>query len=327
MTTAIRGAAAPTTGRPPRAPRGLTWTVLRLHRSALILWACVVLSGAAVLLWAYGPGADAAQAEWDRMCAGREGCSWGDPIFDFDRVFRAAGLGITWIPALVAAWAGACLVSRDMENGTAHLAWTQGVTPARWLAAKLAVPAVLITAGTTVLVLLHRLVSDVHPLPLGRWSWYTDDNIRANGTAAIAAPLLGLAIGALAGLILRRALPALAVTLAATYALLTLATVASRNLVPGQTMVGTLESGHRLPTHFIFGESDALTSTGARVPDPLCGDDDAKCLAAHDIVGYYTDYHPASDFWPLHLAETGLLLGATAMATAAAFGLLRRRTA
>ncbi|KUL24461.1 hypothetical protein [Streptomyces regalis] len=326
MTTAIPTTATPATGRPPRGPRGLTWTVLRLHRSALIVWAAVVLGGAAVLLWAYGPGADAAQAEWDRVCAGREACVWGDPVYDYDRVFRAAGFGINWLPALVAAWAGAALVAREMENGTARLAWTQGITPTRWLAAKLTVPAVLVTAGTTVLVLLHRLVSDAHPLPLGQWSWYTADNFQSNGTIAIAAPLLALAIGALAGLLLRRALPALAVTLVATGALESLATVASRNLVPWETALGTLKTGYQSPMHILYGDQGALTSTGARVPDPLCTDD-AKCLAAHDIVGYYTDYHPASHFWPLHLVETGLLLGTAALATAAAFWLLRRRIA
>ena len=325
MTTALSATTAPTTGRPPRGPRGLTWTVLRLHRSTLIVWAVVVLSGAAVLLWAYGPGAHAAQAEWDRVCAGREACVWGDPIYDFDRVFRAAGFGLTWLPALVAAWTGGALVGRELENGTARLAWTQGITPTRWLAAKLAVPAVLLTAGTTVLVLLHHLVSDAHPLPLGRWSWYTEDTFRANGTAAIAAPLLGLALGALAGLLLRRALPALAVALVATEALGALATAASRNLVPWETAVGTLKTGYRTPAHIVTGDQGALTSTGARVPDPRCVDD-TQCLAAHEIVGYYTDYHPASHFWPLHLVETGLLLGTAALATAAAFWLLRRRT-
>ncbi|MDO0913757.1 ABC transporter permease [Streptomyces sp. DT2A-34] len=325
MTTALTTTAAPATSRPPRGPRGLIWTVLRLHRASMIVWAVVFLGGAAVLLWAYGPGADAAQAEWDRVCAGREACVWGDPIYDFDRVFRAAGSGLNWLPALVAAWAGAALVGREMENGTARLAWTQGITPTRWLAAKLAVPAVLLTVGTTVLALLHRLVSDAHPLPLGRWSWYTDDNLQANGTVAIAAPLLGLATGVLAGLLLRRALPALAVAPVATGALEALATVASRNLVPWETAIGTLKTGYQSPVHILYGDQGALTSTGARDPDPLCVDD-AKCLAAHDIVGFYTDYHPASHFWPLHLVETGLLLGAAALATAAAFRLLRRRT-
>ncbi|WP_031479188.1 hypothetical protein [Streptomyces bicolor] len=324
MTTALPATAAPATGRPPRGPRGLTWTVLRLHRSALIVWAVVVLGGAAVLLWAYGPGADAAQAEWDRVCAGREACVWGDPIHDYDRLFRAAGLGLNWLPVLVAAWAGAALVGRDMENGTARLAWTQGITPVRWLAAKLAVPALPVAVGMTVLVLLHRLVSDAHPLSLGKWSWYTEDNFQANGTVAIAAPLLALAVGALAGLLLRRALPALVAALVATGALEELATVASRNLVPWETATGT---GYQSPDHVIVqGPQGALTSTGARVPNPMCGDDGGTCLAAHDIVGYYTHYHPASHFWPLHLVETGLLLGAAALATAAAFCLLHRRT-
>ncbi|WP_234441807.1 hypothetical protein [Streptomyces sp. WM6386] len=37
-------------------------------------------------------------------------------------------------------------------------------------------------------------------------------------------------------------------------------------------------------------------------------------------------YHPQSHFWPLHLVETGIVLTVTALATAAAFLLLARRT-
>ncbi|WP_328781827.1 hypothetical protein OHT68_25010 [Streptomyces canus] len=36
---------------------------------------------------------------------------------------------------------------------------------------------------------------------------------------------------------------------------------------------------------------------------------------------------PPSHFWPLHLVETGVVLTVTALATTAAFRLLRRRTA
>jgi hypothetical protein len=36
--------------------------------------------------------------------------------------------------------------------------------------------------------------------------------------------------------------------------------------------------------------------------------------------------HPASHFWPLQLVETGIVLAVAALATAAAFALLRRRT-
>jgi hypothetical protein len=37
-------------------------------------------------------------------------------------------------------------------------------------------------------------------------------------------------------------------------------------------------------------------------------------------------FHTQSHYWPMHLVETGIVLGAAALATAAAFWVLRRRT-
>ncbi|MFF4271246.1 hypothetical protein [Streptomyces sp. NPDC001536] len=44
------------------------------------------------------------------------------------------------------------------------------------------------------------------------------------------------------------------------------------------------------------------------------------------MTGYFTDYHPASHFWPLQLVETGLTLAVAALAVGTAFWLLRRGT-
>ncbi|UYM24311.1 hypothetical protein OIM90_17060 [Streptomyces sp. AD16] len=43
------------------------------------------------------------------------------------------------LPVAVAAWAGAALTGAEQERGTAALAWTQSVSPRRWIAVKWAV--------------------------------------------------------------------------------------------------------------------------------------------------------------------------------------------
>lgn len=269
-------------------------TVLRLHRTALIGWLVVFTAVAALLLWAYGPGADAAVTEWNRFCARQAPCTWGGPIVNYYRAFTLAEFLILWVPGLVAAWAGAALIGRELENGTARLAWTQGVTPTRWLAAKLAAPAVLLTTGTTVLVLLHRLVYDANTLPL-TWSWYRDNTFGTNGTNAIVWPLFALAVGALAGLLLRRALPALAVGFVVAGTVRILAHETTPHLWPHETAAGDAKHGFRTPVNVM--NLDERT------------------------------YHPASHFWPLQLIETGIALGITVAAVVTAFWLLRRRTA
>jgi hypothetical protein len=197
---------------------GLPAALLRLHRPALVAWAGLVALTAALLLWAHGPGGEAAHAEWLRICGGRQPCTWGSAIVDYYRARTLAEAAIAVIPLPVAAWAAAALIGRELESGTARLAWTQGVPPARWLTAKLALPAALLTAGSALLVVLHRLVASAGPFPYD-WRW-PSQNLPSDSALALTNPLLGLAVGALAGLVLRRSLPGLVAAVAATEAVL-----------------------------------------------------------------------------------------------------------
>ncbi|MBC2904039.1 ABC transporter permease [Streptomyces cupreus] len=313
-----------------RGPRGLVWVMLRVHRSALLFWLMLVGLTAGALLWVYGPGADAAWAEYRDMGCGSGrpnlGCDFTGPAMGrYDDVLGVSGAVMYWVPLLTAAWAGGALIGRDMENGTARLAWVQSVSPARWLAAKLAVPAALLTAGMLTLTLLHRLAwtSDgkLH-LTIGWRVWHDDTIFLANGSAATAYALLGLAVGALTGLLLPRALPALA--------------VASLALVTLQNRIGELRP-HLWPPDLVTATDDypetagliveggALTRNGAHVPIPDCMGMPG-CLTERDITGFYAYYHPAAHFWRLQLMETGIALALTAAAVLAASRLLKHRT-
>ncbi|MFI8232343.1 hypothetical protein ACIGDI_26240 [Streptomyces sp. NPDC085900] len=235
-TDATAGAPA-TTGS-----RGLPAVMLRLHRPALVVWAVVTALTSALLLWAHGPGQDAAHADWLRYCAGRLGCVWSDGIADYDRARTLAETVMAVLPLPVSAWAGAALTGRELESGTARLAWTQGVSPTRWLAAKLTLPAALLTTGSALLVGLHHLVAAAPPFPYD-WTRHSQ-NLPGDGALALTGPLLGLAFGALAGLVLRRSLPAAAAAVAATQAVL-VATGILRDRYPTlhPWLLRTLESG------------------------------------------------------------------------------------
>ncbi|MFF6828322.1 hypothetical protein [Streptomyces longwoodensis] len=134
-------------GRPTALARDLRW-LLRLHRPTLYIWAALVVVLAAALLWLAGPLTDASADAWRDYNACRDGgrCSYyQDAILRYKDVYSYTTLALTALPFLVAAWSGAALIGRELESGTAHLAWTQGVSPARWLAVKLAAPAVLVS--------------------------------------------------------------------------------------------------------------------------------------------------------------------------------------
>ncbi|MEV5463403.1 ABC transporter permease, partial [Streptomyces cellulosae] len=225
MTAGTAGAPAARRGS---EQRGLLLAMLRLHRSALCFWLGLVAVAAGSLLWALGPGADAAWTEYRAM-----GCDGGSPNLGCDLpgpangryetvVTVATGL-LSLLPVITAAWAGGALIGRELEDGTARLAWTQSVTPARWLAAKLAVPALLLVPGTLAVMLLHRALwsSDGHLQRVLGWrEWHSDSVFEANGTLVTARVLAALALGVLAGLLLRRALPALGAAVLATVSLI-----------------------------------------------------------------------------------------------------------
>ncbi|UIX32905.1 cbb3-type cytochrome c oxidase subunit 3 [Streptomyces sp. GQFP] len=329
--TALASAETPARkrSRSPYKPHGLTWALLRVHRSALWFWLLYVAVTAGVILWAYGPGATAAM---DELAA--SGCrDGGGPDLGCDMLGLAGNrwdsgvvlgsLLVFFAPFLIAAWAGGSLIGRELEDRTAQLAWTQSVSPVRWLAAKLALPAVLITAGMLLLTVLHRLMwATTGELRQGTYNWYDSQVFEPNGTLAIAHALLGLALGVLAGLVARRSLPALGVGIVG----MGIVVQQLQSLRPHLWPAETQESKGEYPDHVgMTVEEGSYTSTGARLPYLECGDR-AKCLADNDVVGMYRDYHPASHFWPLQLMETGILLALATVAALISFALIRRRT-
>ncbi|MEU7061081.1 hypothetical protein [Streptomyces sp. NPDC046197] len=229
----------------------------------------------------------------------------------------------------MAAWAGA-LFGRELESGTARLVWTQGVSPARWTATALGVPAALVAAGTGLLVVLHHLA---WPAGEGRIDtakpWYDDVTLHSNGPTTVAFALCGLAAGALAGLVSRRSLAAIGAAAVLTGAVRVTAGLALPHLWPAVIRVGSLTTGY--PGSGLQVGQGLVTSTGAHIPDPGCGyGTEAECRAIHDkldATGFYSTFHPASHYWPLQLTTTALVLALTGLLTLAAFTLLRRRTA
>ncbi|MFF4661112.1 ABC transporter permease [Streptomyces sp. NPDC001381] len=332
MTTLAQPAVPAPAPSPPSLPSP-RW-LLRLHRPALYTWLGLVAVLAAGLVWLGGPLTDAAAAAWrqyDTDCADAAPCRYDqDAILRYKNVYTYTTFALTALPFAVAAWAGAALFGRELEHGTAQLAWTQGLSPARWLAAKLAVPAALVAAGTGLLVTLHRLTWSAGDGRIDTAkSWYDNLTLHTNGPTTVALALTGLAGGALAGLLLRRTLPALTLALGAVAALRVLADQAMPHLWPAVTRVSGLGTGP--DGAGLTVDSGLVTADGARLADPGCRFPSADaCEAVYarlDATGFYATYHPESHYWPLQLTTTALLLAVAAALTVAAFTLLRRTTA
>ncbi|MFD9435572.1 hypothetical protein [Streptomyces sp. NPDC060002] len=314
-----------------RTAWGTVRTVLRLHRTALLVWASAILALSGWLVWLTEFAAKEQLAAW-KACerAGQDLCDTTIGGAGYSESLGWVGLLISYCFLGVAAFAGGPLIGRELENGTARLAWAQGITPARWLTAKLAVPALALTAGVTVLVLVYRWAWGANQV-LTYGGWMGDDAYLSRGPAGLAYVLCALAFGVLTALLLRRALPALAVSVTTTGLLAFVVAQYRDSFWPAVTRTSTTDEVD-LPENTWDLENGVLIH-GRRTPDIsywTCDGTAAearRCLDDLGITGSYTTYHPESHYWPLQLVETGVVLAVAALATAAAFLLLRRRTA
>ena len=126
------------------------------------------------------------------------------------------------MPALIGAFAGAPVLARELETGTFRYAWTQGIGRLRWTVGKLVPLAVAVTAVAGAFTVLIAWYNQ----PWVAAGYVTPFSARVFdllGVAFAAWTLAAFAIGVLAGMLIRRAVPAIAATLAA-YAGLAFAT-------------------------------------------------------------------------------------------------------
>lgn len=239
------------------------------------------------------------------------------------------GTTLLLLSVLIGVFVAGPLIARELENGTFRFVWAQSVSPARWLAARIALPAALVTAGTTVLVLVYRWGrSGVRGPDAYGLAWYENGVFPALGPAAVAYALLAVAVGALSAVLVRRTLPAMGLTALVLGAVMLGFGKRRYELWPTDRMLGRGE-GRR--AGFWQTESGMLTPSGKELYWKDCfgtgrtPQNFADCLTDRGGVTYFVDYHPASHFWPLQLVETALLLALAAAAVALAFRVLRRR--
>ena len=194
--------------------RRMAWVTWRQHRFALAGVAGLLGALAAYLLYTGLPMHHAYAAVTACHPASSLACS--NAIGDFDTVYWATAEAIAVllqvVPALIGAFAAAPILARELETGTFRYAWTQGIGRTRWTLAKLVPLAVTAAAAAGAFSVLfywyfkpfadQGLQTRVPPLaPLV---------FDLHGVAFAAWTLAACSIGALAGMLIRRVVPAIA---------------------------------------------------------------------------------------------------------------------
>jgi len=334
---------------PWRRMAGVTW---RQHRFAM-LGVVTLLGALAVYLWIVGLQLHRAYAA-AVACrpAGSPACQDLVNAFNGMDAFLANGSIMQALPVLIGAFVGAPVLARELETGTYRYAWTQGFGRWRWTLGKLVPLAIVVTAATaafsTLLSWFYQpyFAAGHQVLGLSHTSPFNAGLFDLREVAFPAWTLAAFAIGALAGMLIRRVVPAIAATLVV-YAGLVFATgifLREHYLTPLLTTKLTLPgSTWILSQWWTKGGVTLSQSTMQQVMRPIIQRlmpavpedqihlyklptilNTERYLTQHGYT-YWTSYQPVSRFWPFQWIEGGWLLALSVLLVAATIWLVRRR--
>lgn len=231
------------------------------------------------------------------------------------------------LPAATGAFWGAPLVAREFDTGTFRLAWTQSVTRTTWLSAK-----ILVVGGASVLASAFLSL-------LTTWWFEPLDAVSANRLQAMtfqvrdivpaAYAAFAFALGLTAGLVIRRTLAAMAVTIIG-YIAVRVAVMLWVRPRFANPIVATMPMGPGAPDAIRSGDAGPPPGswiTSVKIIDPnghvtggvfrISADD--PCVQTRSCLNGYTQritYYPPSHYWPFQWLEaaTFLLLAALLLA-------------
>jgi hypothetical protein len=328
--------------------RRMAWVTWRHHRVAL---SGVVAFLGVLAVWLYTAGLQLHHAYAAAAAchpASSATCQNLIGTFEGTNMVLKYGLVLQPVPALIGAFIGAPMLAREIETGTFRYAWTQGFGRWRWALAKLVMVgvAVAVVAGAfSVLV-----------------SWYYQPYLAAGNRAESSVPsvlspglfdvhgvafaawtLAAFAIGALAGMLIRRVVPAIIATLAAYGGLAVIAgnllrphymapLVAQNANIPGSALItsqwwtkgGKFAFGgppldllpKLCPGSFTASSNGGINGRGSLTP--------TQCLIQHGYT-HWASFQPVSRFWPFQWIEGGWLLALSMLLITLTVLLVRRR--
>jgi ABC-2 family transporter protein len=305
----------------------LTWRQVRAEyfgfAVALMLLAAALV-GTGIEMRGFEGGLACLSVTAAPSCAGQ-----GDFVRAFGTLFDLSGW-LNFVPLLLGIFIGAPLVAREIERGTHRLAWTQSVTRQRWILVKISgVVALAAVAGGVIAALMTwwRQPLDLIQSP------FDAAGFDFEGLMPFAYTLFALSLGVLAGTLIRRTIPAMAVTLAG---FLAVRLPIEFFLRPHfMTPIAKLDTGNGAPPGAWILDQGLIDRHGNQVFESqafqLCGPslvrgakDAGTCLARYGIHPSVV-YQPADRFWPFQLMETGIYAALSALLLTVAVVWIRRR--
>jgi hypothetical protein len=312
----------------------MAWVTWQQHRAQLLAGLGLLVAVAVAGLGTHLPIAAAYRRDALPDClppSARAGCDL--IVARFQQEFGSwatavRGLGV--LPALAGLFVGAPLLAREFEQGTYQVAWTQGITRRGWLLSKSALLAAAVVVGGALASLLVMWWREPFDALQGRMDPSAFD---VEGLVVPAYAVFALAVGVLAGLLLRRTVTAMTATLVvfAATRLIVLVFLRPNLIAPRHQTALPTGSAHRAGD-WVLG--DTLVDAGGR--QVTTAREGLAILHAHQAsidpqtylvsLGWkrLISYQPADRFWTFQLLEGGLFLLLAAAIMAVALWLVRR---
>lgn len=312
----------------------MTWLTWRQHRAeGLIL--LVVLAVISVFLLI--TGLEMANSFQQLVLNNCLGLTKGNPCDELEMAwnnqyggFLQAAPLLLALQLLLGALVGAPLVTREVEQRTHLLIWTQSITRMRWLTVKLALvlSAGLLASGALLALLIWWNSPSVQIFgdPFGARVYDT------SGPVWVATALLALALGLFAGALTRRTVAAIFLTMVLFVAIRVPVELLWRpNFQTPLTVTYAIDQRKNPPA---LSNQDWIVSQGyvdaqgnrSTTLRELCTRDETmtQCLQANGVQANYITYQPGNRFWTFQWIETGIYVVFSVLALGASVWLVRR---
>ncbi|WP_244166407.1 ABC transporter permease subunit [Micromonospora saelicesensis] len=267
--------------------------------------------------------------------------------------FHIAAIGALYLlPALVGIFWGAPLVARELESGTYRMVFSQSVSRGRWLLVKLAAGCGAAALGAGLLSLV--LTEWAQPIDGASADRMNPLVFAARGIVPVGYATLAFVVGVATGLLLRRTLAAMAVTLLVVISLQIAApfvvrpwlaqpvTTVSPLHFDGDFGISMSPDTGRMTVHVEpdrrgdwIVSSTTITSTGAEFTGPAdmtqCGPrasggrEACQRWLGEQNLSLKVSYVPGSKFWDLQWREFGVLFALTVALSLFSLWWVRRR--
>ncbi|RLU87543.1 ABC transporter permease [Streptomyces griseocarneus] len=314
--------------QPPRVLRGMAWLVWRQHRVAFLACLLLTAAGVANMLWERA-------ATRDFLKNPRPGALAVDVagLFansSYDSAYQDGAWLVTCLPLAVGVFLGAPLIAGDLERGTLKLVTTQSMTRRHWLTVKVAAAALVTLVCSVALSAVYtwwwRPAHDL--VNTGRW---TDGVVfDTTGPMPVAMALLNLAVGIAAGVLVRRVLPAMALTFAFGFFVLGWLWDGVR-LLPFTPRVITnpVEQGQPpVPEGGARFDNWTVDAHGGLHGFGTCFNEHtpADCRTNQGIVAERLDYFGFDQMNTMQWVDAGILLAVTVLIAGLTLGWVRKRS-